>query len=81
MILFPCFSNSTHPNSHKGQEIKRDRENERKIHVKSLLCKSLTGDVDELMKSLTKRCTARQQQTEADKDRSEKEGRELKMRK
>lgn len=51
LILFPH-------NSHKGREINRDRENGRKIHVKSLLCKSLAGDDDELMKSLTNRSTA-----------------------
>lgn len=64
LILFPRFSSSTHHNSHKGQEIKRDRGNGIKIHVKSLLCKALTGDDDELMKPLTNRCTASQQQTE-----------------
>lgn len=49
-----------------------------------MLCKSLTGDDDELMKSLTNRCTVSQQQTgaETDRDRREKVRHgELKMRK
>lgn len=66
---FYFLSYSRHHISHKGQGIKRDRENGREIHVMSLLCKSLTGYDDELMKSLTNRCMMSQQQTERCRDR------------
>lgn len=75
---------SINHDSHKGKEIKRDGLNGKMIHVKPLICKSLTGDDDELMKSLTNRCTASVWQTEVEtvKDRTEKERwREVKMRK
>ena len=60
----PLFTNSAPRNSRRGRDVTRDGENGSQVHVKPSLCKCLTGDDDKLMKSLTNRCTASQQQTE-----------------